>query len=103
MIASETKSQIDQIKEAELRVLTEASGQSWQRYLTSQPKQKRTKPERAVWGSNRRKWCSESGCEVDRGHSEKGLALGVMADLRIRSVVLRIADSASFVFAYPPG
>jgi hypothetical protein len=65
-----------------MRVLTEASGQSRRWYLTSQPKQEGTKPKKAAWGYARRKWCSESGCEVDQGHSKKGLALGLRIDRR---------------------
>lgn len=77
VIASETKSQIDQIKEAELRGLTEASGQSSQRYLASQPKEERTNL-KGLSGDV----TGESGApRVDRGHSEKGLALSVRADL----------------------
>jgi hypothetical protein len=95
-----------------MRVLTEASGQSRRRYLTSQPKQEGTKPKTAVWGCARRKWCSESGCEVDQGHSEKGLALGIRVDRRdpIRRVaycgsrILRICVSVamnSLAFGVP--
>jgi hypothetical protein len=65
-----------------MRVLAEASGQSRRWYLTSQPKQEGTKPKKAAWGYARRKWCSESGCEVDQGHSKKGLALGLRIDRR---------------------